>query len=322
MGARTAPKRSATSSRSSSPAPPPPMVVSAPIVGPPSAPNASHNPRSNPSVSSDARTTAGGHSLAKNALNVSTSCSCSTLSERSTAVRTYLPRPVSRRCVPPGIGVKVVCCQIREGGRVTKTETTDLYYDPYDVDIDADPYPVFRRLREEAPLYYNEPYDFFAVSRFDDVERGLVDAATYISGRGGILELIKANMEMPPGILIFEDPPTHTIHRGLLSRVFTPKQMNALEPRIRQFCVDSLDRARRRGPVRLRRRPRRADAHAGDRHAARDPRRRPGVDPRVLGRVVAHQARPTAAVLRGISRAASCSPSTSTGGPITRPTTS
>jgi cytochrome P450 len=125
---------------------------------------------------------------------------------------------------------------------VTATETTDVYYDPYDVDIDADPYPVFRRLREEAPLYYNAPYDFFAVSRFDDVERGLVDAATYISGRGGILELIKANMEMPPGILIFEDPPTHTIHRGLLSRVFTPKQMNALEPRIRQFCVDSLDR--------------------------------------------------------------------------------
>ena len=125
---------------------------------------------------------------------------------------------------------------------MTATETTDVYYDPYDVDIDADPYPVFRRLREEAPLYYNEPYDFFAVSRFDDVERGLVDAATYISGRGGILELIKANMEMPPGILIFEDPPTHTIHRGLLSRVFTPRQMNALEPRIRQFCVDSLDR--------------------------------------------------------------------------------
>ena len=89
-----------------------------------------------------------------------------------------------------------------------------MYYDPYDVDIDADPYPVFRRLREEAPLYYNEPYDFYALSRYDDVERGLVDRDTYISGRGGILELIKANIEMPPGILIFEDPPTHTIHRA------------------------------------------------------------------------------------------------------------
>ena len=125
---------------------------------------------------------------------------------------------------------------------MTATATGEVYYDPYDVAIDADPYPVFRRLREEAPLYYNEPHDFFAVSRYDDVERGLVDAATYISGRGGILELIKANMQMPPGILIFEDPPTHSIHRGLLSRVFTPKRMNALEPQIRQFCVDALDR--------------------------------------------------------------------------------
>ena len=101
-------------------------------------------------------------------------------------------------------------------------ETSDLSYDPYDVEIDADPYPVFRRLRDEAPLYYNEQYDFYALSRYDDVERGLVDRETYISGRGGILELIKAGIEMPPGILIFEDPPTHTMHRGLLSRVFTP----------------------------------------------------------------------------------------------------
>jgi cytochrome P450 len=125
---------------------------------------------------------------------------------------------------------------------VAVTATSEVYYDPYDVDIDADPYPVFRRLREEAPLYYNEKFDFYALSRFDDVERGLVDRDTFISGRGGILELIKANIEMPPGVLIFEDPPTHTIHRALLSRVFTPRQMNALEPKIREFCVDSLDR--------------------------------------------------------------------------------
>ena len=124
---------------------------------------------------------------------------------------------------------------------MTVINTSDVYYDPYDVDIDADPYPVFRRLREEAPLYYNEQYDFFALSRFDDVEQGLVDRDTYISGRGGILELIKAGVVMPPGILIFEDPPTHTIHRGLVSRVFTPKRMNALEDQIREFCARSLD---------------------------------------------------------------------------------
>jgi cytochrome P450 len=124
---------------------------------------------------------------------------------------------------------------------VTVTTPSDLSYDPYDVAIDADPYPVFRRLREEAPLYYNEPYDFYALSRYEDVERGLVDRDTYISGRGGVLEIIKANIQMPPGILIFEDPPTHTIHRALLSRVFAPRQVASLEPKIREFCVQSLD---------------------------------------------------------------------------------
>jgi cytochrome P450 len=118
---------------------------------------------------------------------------------------------------------------------------TDLSYDPYDADIDADPYPVFRRLRDEAPLYYNEKYDFYAVSRFDDCERGLADARRYISGKGGILELIKSGVEMPPGNLIFEDPPVHTVHRSLLSRVFTPKRVAALEPRMRDFCAQSLD---------------------------------------------------------------------------------
>jgi len=117
----------------------------------------------------------------------------------------------------------------------------DLYYDPYDIEINADPYPVFRKLREEAPLYFNEQHDFYAVSRYDDVDRGLVDNETFISGRGGILELIKADIEMPPGTLIFEDPPIHTIHRRLLSRVFTPKRVAALEPQIRDFCAHSLD---------------------------------------------------------------------------------
>ncbi len=124
---------------------------------------------------------------------------------------------------------------------MTTTDTADLYYDPYDAGIDADPYPVFKRLRDEAPLYYNEPYDFYAVSRFDDVERGLADAKRFISGRGGILEIIKANIEMPPGTLIFEDPPVHTVHRRLLSRVFTPRRVAELEPKMREFCAACLD---------------------------------------------------------------------------------
>jgi cytochrome P450 len=114
-------------------------------------------------------------------------------------------------------------------------------YDPYDVEVNLDPYPTFKRLRDEAPLYYDEEHDFYAVSRFDDCEQGLKNWPTFISGRGGILELIKAGIQMPPGILIFEDPPTHDIHRRLLSRVFTPKKMNALEEKVREFCARCLD---------------------------------------------------------------------------------
>ncbi len=118
---------------------------------------------------------------------------------------------------------------------------TDIYYDPYDLAIDADPYPVYRRLREEMPLYYNPEYEFYAVSRFDDVQRGLIDLATFSSARGSVLEFIKANVEMPPGVVIFEDPPQHTVHRGILSRVFSPMKMNALESKVRDFCARALD---------------------------------------------------------------------------------
>jgi cytochrome P450 len=119
--------------------------------------------------------------------------------------------------------------------------TSDVYYDPYDVDILTDPYPVFRRLREEAPLYYNGAYDFFALSRFDDVERGFLDHQTFSSAHGHVLEWIQAKSQPPDGVFIMEDPPFHTVHRGVLSRVFTPKRMNALEGQIRQYCVEVLD---------------------------------------------------------------------------------
>lgn len=116
-----------------------------------------------------------------------------------------------------------------------------VYWDPYRPDFWQDPYPVFARLRNEAPLYYNEQYDFYAVSRFSDVERGLMDKDVFSSSRGDILEFIKANMPVPNGMFIWEDPPLHTVHRGVLSRVFTPKRMNDLESQIREYCSRVLD---------------------------------------------------------------------------------
>jgi cytochrome P450 len=121
------------------------------------------------------------------------------------------------------------------------TNSDAAYYDPYDFEIDTDPYPVWRRLREETPLYYNDKHDFYALSRFADVEDGLKDWRTYSSKKGTLLELIKADIEIPPGSIIFDDPPGHDEHRGILSRVFTPRKMGAIEPKVREFCARSLD---------------------------------------------------------------------------------
>ncbi len=124
---------------------------------------------------------------------------------------------------------------------MTVEASKGVYFDPYNVEINANPYPAFARLREEAPLYYNEEFDFYALSRFADVNKALIDHETFSSARGAIIELIKANIEIPSGALIFEDPPIHTAHRKLLSRMFTPRKINALEPKIREFCAQSLD---------------------------------------------------------------------------------
>ncbi|OBK92504.1 cytochrome [Mycobacterium asiaticum] len=124
---------------------------------------------------------------------------------------------------------------------MTTSTDSQLRFDPYDAELIVDPYPMFGRLRDEAPLYYNAQYDFFALSRFADVNKALVDHVTFSSARGAILELIKANLDIPSGMLIFEDPPIHDVHRKLLSRMFTPRKIGALEPMIREFCAQLLD---------------------------------------------------------------------------------
>ena len=74
-----------------------------------------------------------------------------------------------------------------------------VYYDPYDAAINADPFPTFRRLRDEAPIYYNERYDVWALSRHADVEKALVDWETFSNSRSDILEIIQCGFELPVG---------------------------------------------------------------------------------------------------------------------------
>jgi len=124
---------------------------------------------------------------------------------------------------------------------VTVDPTTELYYDPFDNAIDDDPYPIWKRMRDEAPLYYNEKYNFYALSRYRDVAPALPNWQTYRSGHGTTADILFSGIEVPPGILLFEDPPLHDLHRKLLSRVFTPRRMLAVEDLVREFCSRALD---------------------------------------------------------------------------------
>ena len=127
-----------------------------------------------------------------------------------------------------------------------QTMTPELYWDPFDIDIDTDPYDIWRRLRDEAPLYRNERFDFWALSRFDDVEAAHRDPATFSSAHGTVLELMNEH-PIGGGQMIFLDPPDHTRLRSLVSRAFTPRRMSELEDRIRELCRHFLDAAGPRG---------------------------------------------------------------------------
>jgi cytochrome P450 len=120
------------------------------------------------------------------------------------------------------------------------TTATELYWDPFDVDLDSAPYAVWRRLRDEQPVYRNDAYDFWALSRFEDVERAHTDPGTFISGRGTVLELMGTTLAAA-GLMIFMDPPDHTSLRALVSRAFTPRRVGQLEARIRELCAELLD---------------------------------------------------------------------------------
>jgi cytochrome P450 len=117
----------------------------------------------------------------------------------------------------------------------------ELDWDPFDIQIDTNPYEVWRRLRDEAPVYRNDRFDFWALSRFVDVQATHADPKTFISGRGTVLELMGSDLANTR-MIIFMDPPDHESLRTLVSRAFTPRRVSNLEDRIRQVCSSLLDR--------------------------------------------------------------------------------
>lgn len=115
----------------------------------------------------------------------------------------------------------------------------ELYYDPYDFGIDANPYPVWKRMRDEAPLYRNEEHNFWALSRFEDVVQASKQHDVFSSARGTVLDLIDQIRDPRP--MIFQDRPEHSYLRSLVSRAFTPRRIADLEPMIREIVVEALE---------------------------------------------------------------------------------
>jgi cytochrome P450 len=114
-----------------------------------------------------------------------------------------------------------------------------IYYDPFDVEIDRHVHAVWRRLREEAPVYWNDRYGFYALSRFDDVWNAYHDTTTFSSTHGVMPESLDEPIDLP--IVIFMDPPEHDWMRKLVSRAFTPRRVNALEEHVATLVDEYLD---------------------------------------------------------------------------------
>ncbi|WP_317930825.1 cytochrome P450 [Halioxenophilus sp. WMMB6] len=116
----------------------------------------------------------------------------------------------------------------------------DLYYDQYSYEIDDNPYEIWRRLRDEAPIWYNEKYNYWVLSRYEDVLKASMDWETFSSAWGTVLEL----MDEKPGntcLMINNDPPYHDQLRTVVAKRFTPAFVAGLEQEIRDIVVSYLE---------------------------------------------------------------------------------
>jgi cytochrome P450 len=116
--------------------------------------------------------------------------------------------------------------------------TSELVFDPFSPAFYNDPYPIYRRMQDEAPVYYNAEYDFYALTRHADVAPAFKDYETYSSAKGIDLATIKSGELPDPPSVIFMDPPDHRYMRSLVNKVFTPRAMESQ----RQMVVGTIDR--------------------------------------------------------------------------------
>ncbi len=119
--------------------------------------------------------------------------------------------------------------------------TKTVEFDPFSRDFFDDPYDTYADLREHAPCYYSEQYDFYALSRFDDVVAGHRDHATFSSTHGQTYEQLTSGEPAQLGSIISMDPPEHTRYRKLVSRSFTPRSIGNYEALVREIISGYLD---------------------------------------------------------------------------------
>jgi cytochrome P450 len=115
---------------------------------------------------------------------------------------------------------------------------TELVFDPFSEEFFNGPWEIYRRLREEAPVYYNAEHDFYALSRHADVAAAFKDHETFSSAYGLDLAMVKSGEPVPMKMIILMDPPEHRKMRSLVNKVFTPRQIANLKPMV----VGTIDR--------------------------------------------------------------------------------
>ncbi|BCO34445.1 cytochrome P450 [Mycobacterium heckeshornense] len=113
-----------------------------------------------------------------------------------------------------------------------------VVFDPFSEEFFNSPYETYRRMQEEAPVYYSEEYDFYALTRHEDVAAGLKDFETYSSAYGIDLSMVRSGQRTPQKSIIFMDPPEHRHMRSLLNKVFTPRAIQSQ----RQMVTEKIDK--------------------------------------------------------------------------------
>ncbi|MEV3905977.1 cytochrome P450 [Mycobacterium sp. NPDC050551] len=110
--------------------------------------------------------------------------------------------------------------------------TSKLVFDPFSEEYFNSPWEIYRRMREEAPVYYNEEQDFYALSRHADVAAAFKDWETFSSAYGLDLAMVKSGEPLPMKMIILMDPPEHRQMRSLVNKVFTPRAIANLKPMV------------------------------------------------------------------------------------------